>query len=202
MSKIDIPESLQFYYESPGNAQAIETLVEKIHGRNDGVTEDMSWDDLATYHRALLAGYQTQVDLWLFYKALWEEVWAPATSLLIEAGATDCKAHEYEGELSLSTTWDECMYRMHNIENGRFISSVWSDQKAIKIGFHFEEKGGGYGFSNSLTLDAAAWEHDGNEDEWTTKPVDLPVRGLDHIDVTPLQKAALAAVRAFTQALI
>ena len=77
MSMIDIPASLQFYYGSAGNAQAIDALVHKIQTGNDGPTEDMGWEDLTSYHQALLAAYQVRVDLWLFYKALCKPVSKP-----------------------------------------------------------------------------------------------------------------------------
>jgi|AntDeeMinimDraft_5_1070356.scaffolds.fasta_scaffold03815_3 hypothetical protein len=199
MTQIEIPDSLQFYYESSGNAQAIEALVEKIHGRDDGATEDMDWNDLAAYHRALLAAYQTQVDLWLFYKKLWEEIWLPAIGELNDLGALECETHEYEGELSLSNVWDEAIYRMHKIGSGRFVSHAWSTQKSIQIGFYFEGEHESYDLSNSLIL-SDSWKKGPQDDERHTESTYSPVRGEKQIDVAPLQEAALSAARAFKQA--
>ena len=200
MSMIDIPESLQFYYGSAGNAQAIDALVHNIQTGNDGPTEDMGWKDLTSYHQALLAAYQVRVDLWQFYKALWEDIWSPTIVQSLPSAFQKWEAHEYEGGLSLTGVWNGCLYKGYRLGDDEFVTSVETDWKQIFIAFYYGNDSDGYGQSNRLELDSSFWKAEPDEEEYrVSKSALAEVRTKRQVDTSRLQAAAVDAVRALNQ---
>ena len=161
MTRVPIPESIRFYFENSGNAEAIDALAGQVHKRSKVSPDDMGLNDLATYHKALLAAYRTKVDYWLFHKSVWDATWGVVIEAINKSGSgksrvEPCAPHEYEGELSLDYVWDDAFYCMHRLEQKQLVTGVWAEAAGVSLLFYVED--GIYELSNGLSLGNALWE--------------------------------------------
>lgn len=70
-AKIDVPESLRFYFGDKANQAAVDQVLE-------GPAQDFNWKDLDEFYDAWLSAQKVWVDYWRFLGGVWEKVWGEA----------------------------------------------------------------------------------------------------------------------------
>ena len=71
---IQVPESYRAYCKN----RAVQEAVDHILGKSLHVPADLEWDDLPSFHRAVLAAHQARCEYAIFLHELWNAVWKPA----------------------------------------------------------------------------------------------------------------------------
>ncbi len=70
MNKFTISEGLMDYYSKPDIAEAVDSLVDKLNGKNP---PELSWEESQKYNRALLMAAQVRADYVDLLYRIWEE---------------------------------------------------------------------------------------------------------------------------------
>lgn len=198
---LPIPESLCFYFESASNIEVIDGLVGKLTKGTKTSPDDMGPNDLPTFHKALLAAYQTQVDYWQFHKDIWDVTWGAAIAARDQPAQdqlTPCAPHEYAGELSIDYVWGDAFYCMHRFEHKpalkdkTLVTGVWVRPRGVKLMCYVED--GMNNLSNGLDLDASLWAVD-HPDDTRYSIASEPLEGAQQLNYGPLHEAASHAVK-------
>ncbi|WP_037341197.1 hypothetical protein [Salinisphaera hydrothermalis] len=206
MMLLTVPESLRFYFESASNIEVIDGLVGKLTKGSKTSPDDMGPNDLATFHKALLAAYQTQVDYWQFHKDIWDATWGVAIAAhnhSKQGQLTPCAPHEYAGELSIDYVWDDAFYYMHRFEHkpalkgGTLVTGVWARPRGVKLMCYIED--GVYDLSNGLDLDASLWAAD-HPDDNRYSVASEPLEGAQTLNYGLLHAAASHALKVISAA--
>ena len=72
---IQVPESCRAYCKDRAVAVAVDAILD---GKSLGVPVSLEWDELPSFHRAVLAARQVQCEYAIFLHELWNAVWKPA----------------------------------------------------------------------------------------------------------------------------
>ena len=125
--EISRPKSYQTYCDD----QAIRTAVDHLlaassNGSNDALNlpEDIKWDDMLAFHRALLSAHQIRSEYAIYLIDLWNTVWEP-TLVVSNIGLKPMTVKECEKlttcALDTYSTWkNQEFYRSYYVADSSF----------------------------------------------------------------------------------
>jgi hypothetical protein len=184
MTKIlQIPESLQFYFENSQQAGAIQQILEM-----DSLPLGLTWEEIEHYQMAKISAQTTQFDYWKLMKDLWQLSWGEAVGKKFK----EISPEEYEGENSVEYTWENLFYKMFNYENGHLVLGCRAnDGEGIYLTFYVESPKFNYEISNNLDL-SDYWNKQVDDSRWTKDG--LVETNHAEIDVSVLVELAKEAI--------
>ena len=193
-----VPESVHAYVTDSVARTAVDTLLESETHPKD---EDLGWDKLADFQRAVLAAHQVRCEYAVFLIELWDEVWKPCFESGFGASLerrTITDTEEWcEQPFTPSGIWDQGWFGVSFAGPSR--------QRTLCVGVCLDDARSGVQLSAQLhdardreLLDQGAlgepWEEE-DEVMWTTAKT-VPINERRDLDLETLRDAARAALAA------
>ena len=197
-----LPESYRAYCTDTAVRTAVDHLLSSEDKKGGlSLPADIDWNDLPTFHRAVLSAYQVRCERAVFLCDLWDAIWKPAFA---ESGFRSdldpwivADTEEWNGaNLDTKTVWTNCWFgRNFHIGGARYFIApgVSDDAKQVRLSFALYDRDNtdhttGRSFGDN-------WPEQDSEDgcAWTAKSLaPIPEDGM--IDLASLRKAAAAAL--------
>ena len=174
---INVPETVQFYYEKRANTEAIDLLLNQKNP-----PKDSRWEELNEFYSARLAAEKTQYDLWNFFREMAAKLWGAPLANFSHCRESDMA--DYEGGQRLETVWDEKeFYQSFRIRDRYFfcIGCQICQESSLNMWFYLLDEN-----DEDLSIQwnlSENWAAD-DEDYIVAKDV-LPVSGCKSIDLAP-----------------
>lgn len=178
---LQIPESLQFYFENAQQAEAIQQILEM-----DSLPLGLTWEEVENYQMAKISAQTTQFNYWRLMKELWDVSWGKA----VEKKFQEISPEEYEGEYSMEYVWNHSFYKAFHYKNDSilFLFSQSSEVEGSRLGFYIRSAKDTYEMSSDLSL-SQDWVEEDSE-RWTKEGLVVISCKITEIDVEPLIKLA------------
>lgn len=186
---LQIPESLQFYFENAQQAGAIQQILEM-----DSLPLGLTWEEIEHYSMAKLSAQTTQLDYWLFSKKLWESTWGQEERFI--KNYQEVEPEWYENENTVDNVWEEdTFYKAFYYKDDNIIFfhvSIYPEEGSL-LSFYIRSPEDTYETSNNLNL-SENW-HASEDDERRIKK-GLDICGKKEIDIYPLIESAKEVLNA------
>jgi len=177
---LNIPESLQFYFENEQQASAIQQVIE-----SKSISIGLTWKEVEQYNIAKVSALTTQLDYWLLMKELWDVTWGKA---LASSVYKEVDSEDYEKTYSAESVWDDCFYKTYTFKENVICFKCYADDEGVYLGFFVESPNEQYDISNNMGL-SDQWEKPEDDERSTQKGI-IDIKGKTEIDVEPLTNLA------------
>jgi hypothetical protein len=176
---LQIPESLQFYFENAQQTGAIQQILEM-----ESLPLGLTWEEVENYQMAKISAQTTQFDYWRLMKELWDVSWGK-----VEEKFQEISPKDYDGEYSMEYAWENSFYKAFHYKGDSilFLFSVSSEAEGSRLGFYIRSPNDTYEMLNGFGLSQDWVEED--YECWTRTGL-IEISGKTEIDTEPLIKLA------------
>lgn len=188
---VQIPSGLLSYFNDSKTEAAVDLLLAK---KRPSIPDDVEWNEVPDYFRALRAARQIQADLAILVHEIWHAVWKP-----LPAPWTAKAPHEQvdDGLLDPHTIWGQ-WYALRSYGLGKLRSEllVYADNESgVQIGFNVLQDGKSKLHSKSkIKQDIAGWEDDGVT-LWSPSGLVKIQKGLNFAPLAPFVDEAFKVIK-------
>ncbi len=188
---VQISPGLLSYFSDSKTEAAVDLLLAK---KRPSIPDDVEWNDVPDYFRAVRAARQIQVDLAILLHEIWNAVWKPMPAQWKAAAPYE---QVDDGLLDPHTIWGQ-WYALRSYERGNLRSEllVYADHESgVQIGFNVlqNNKSKIHGKSK-ITQDLASWEYDG-ETLWSPTGLVRVQKGLNLAPLAPFVDEAIEVIK-------